>query len=454
MFRLLRRRPPRCNLLTTRLSAHSFSKTSTATPSPPKGIEKPWWKVDSALEQAYAPGPSHPRIPRDLVLHILRIITSHPRPRFYRVLHEHDAYPRLHSTDSYNLLLDHACDFPTPKYFNAVYRRACNNGMVDETTHQLYVRHLVRQGKAIDATSFIRTTYPEDAVPSAVLLELVTPPTERPRAHMVPEENEHKLGPPKPPPPLNTQALRVKVDAEHDDVHTSPLVLASVRYLRYSGKHAEAANIVVHHLEALPPQATPKQLSYARDLIHELLLLPPATISHLPHPQTPYYSSVLRLFDLHPKLQPTSTTLALTMEWLRRRQERGYLAYSMLRKWRAKWGDLVEDSRVRRKVANFALDERNAFLARKMINREYGCRRQRLEQGVEEPNAPRRWQQARDDALWQAVLEKYQKLNIATKRGFGLADQRLWSSDFINSQRDKAGSQGRTSDGNSSGLGQ
>ncbi|KAG8931479.1 hypothetical protein FRC01_001259, partial [Tulasnella sp. 417] len=418
------------------------------------GVEKPWWKLDSALEQAYAPGPSHPRIPRDLVLHILRIITGHPRPQFYRVLHEHDAYPRLHSTDSYNLLLDHACDLTNQKYFNAVYRRACKDGMVDDTTHQLYVRHLIRQGNAMEATSFIRTTYPNDVVPSAVLLELVSPPTERPRAHLVSEENEPKVGPPKPPPPLNMQVLRSQVDAEHGDPHTSPLVLASVRYLRYSGKYVEAADIVMHHLHALPSKAAPKQLSYARDLIHELLLLPPATISHLPHPQVTYYSSILRLFDLHPQLQPTSTTLALSMEWLRRRQERGYLAYSMLRKWRAKRGDLVEDSRVRRKVANFALDERNAFLARKMINREYACRKRRLEQGVDEPNAPKRWQQARDDALWQAVLMKYQKLDIATKRGSGLADQRLWSSDFINSQRNEAGSQEGTSDGNSPGVAQ
>ncbi|KAG8949248.1 hypothetical protein FRC04_008850 [Tulasnella sp. 424] len=379
-------------------------------------------------------------------------MTSHPRPDFYSVLHEHDAYPQLHSTDSYNVLLDYACDSPNPRFFRAVHRRACKDGMVDEITHQLYVRHLVRQEKATDATSFIRRTYPDDAVPSPILLELVSPPTEKPRTHLVPEEKEYKVGPPKPPPPVNMPALGARVEADYGHAH--PLVLPSVRYLRYGGKHAKASNIVVRYIRAMSPEASAGELTYARDLIHELLLLPPATISHYPHPQAAYYSSVTQLFDLHPRLRPTSTTLTLAMEWLRRRQERGYLAYGMLRKWTAKWGDFVEDSRVRRKIASFALDERNIFLTRKMINREYACRKQRLEHGVDEPNAPRPWQQARDDALWQALLMKYQRLNIATKRKFGLADQRLWSSDFINSQRGEAGSQKETLDGNSSGLAQ
>ncbi|KAG8998763.1 hypothetical protein FRB90_012238 [Tulasnella sp. 427] len=439
MFRLLRRRPPRCNLLTTRLSTHSFSKPVLATPSPVKGIKKQWWKQHSALEQAYAPGPSLPRIPRDLVLHILRIITNHPQPTFYQVLKEHDAYPQLHSTDSYNLLLDHASSFSNPKYFQVVYRRARDSGMVDENTEQLYVRHLVRHGKGSDATNFLQKAYPDDKVPSAILLELICPPTEKPRTQMVPKSKEYKVGPPKPPPPVDVPTLCTLVETEHGD-HVSPMLLASVRYLRYLGQHSEAFDVVNQHINALDLEPAPEQLANARALIHQLLLVPPATISHHPHPASADYGSVLRLFDRHPSLRPTSTTLTLAIEWLRRRKHRGYFAYSMLRSWKEKWGDFVEDSRVRRKIASFALEENNWSLARKMINREYTCRQRRLETGTDEPNAPERWQQARDDALWHTVLAKYQKLDVAAKRGFGEADQRIWSSDFINSRRVQAGS--------------
>jgi len=95
-----------------------------------------------------------------------------------------------------------------------------------------------------------------------------------------------------------------------------------------------------------------------------------------------------------------------------------------LKKWKAKWGDTIEDTRVRRKIASFALSNNNGLLCRKMINREYAKRTLylKIHEGRAEDAWP--WMGHRDNELWRAILTKYESLG--PKRGWKNAEGGIW----------------------------
>ncbi|KAG9015574.1 hypothetical protein FRB94_000179 [Tulasnella sp. JGI-2019a] len=380
-----------------------------------------WWKALNIRIEAHQKTRRQLVLPRDLVLMLICLIDSYPRQTYIQIVQQHDQYPQLHSNDSYNILLELACHSPYPNNFLLTWEAMQKNGFGDLTSHRLYIRHLVRHGNLSDAVALVDTA--EGAsIRQELLWEIIQVPVKRPRRYLALQGKAHKLPAPTVPDQISLQALKSALSASLNGV-SSVFAESIITYLLYLHRFEDAFTITRHILRLLPKDPMHGTPSLVLSLIHKLLELPPATISKKPDPRAPPAREVLKLLAIYPGLRPNATTLAYALEWHRWELHRSQKSYWMLRKWKAKWGDHVEDSRVRHKIARFALEDRNVVLARKMINREYSARRSRFEPGQATERVAKDWEWSRNDDLWRDVIQKYAKLNPKRK---WKAEEGIW----------------------------
>ncbi|KAG8865159.1 hypothetical protein FRB96_000048 [Tulasnella sp. 330] len=403
-------------------SANSFSEPPS---SPPVSLDiNVWWKSLEARIEAHQETRRLVVLPRDLVLLLIELIDSYPRQTFAQINQRHEQYPHLQSNDSFNLLLELACRSPHPESFRSTWETMQRDGFGDFISRRLYVRHLVRHGNMAEAVALVDLA--EGTIAQRELLwEIVQVPEKLPRRYLASEVNAQKLTPPKLPDDVSLQALKSVLSASLNGA-SSLFAQSAIAYLLYLHRFRDAFNLTRHIIYFLPENPSPRALSSALSFIHKLLELPPATISKRPSPGVPHAQKVLHLLAIHPQLRPNATTMAYTLEWYRWRLHRGRIAYSLLREWKARWGEQVEDSRVRYKIASFALEDRNVILARKMINREYAARRTQMGICGAAERAARDWERPRNDDLWNGVLKKYEEFDRKRK---WRAEQGVWSTE-------------------------
>ncbi|KAJ7244718.1 hypothetical protein B0H12DRAFT_798012 [Mycena haematopus] len=93
------------------------------------------------------------------------------------------------------------------------------------------------------------------------------------------------------------------------------------------------------------------------------------------------------LLAIHPSLRPTSKTLYLLLGTLRQAKQCGTVSWQTLTKFKTRWGPQVEDRRVRRRVASYAVIERRLEIFDKVFDAE---RRSRTMGRLTSPTEPAR----------------------------------------------------------------
>lgn len=370
---------------------------------------KLWWNSLSARKEAHRRVDTLPILSRDLVLFLIRLIDSYPRIPFSHIAQQHDEYRHIQTADSYNVLLELACRSPGSNNFQRTYEAMQRRGFSpDQTTRRLYVRHLVKEGEMeVACAEVFPVDRRDDSEPARrdLVWELIQVPDQNPRQRLTAEHKAHKLPSlePLPTPLISLADLKSTMSS---NVASSPFVESCIAYLIYLNRYSDAVALAQTFVGLLPPPPEPlpsKVQGATLRVLHKLLELPPATLSKRPHSSTPFTpDSALNLLEMHPGICATATTLALALEWLRSSRHRGRDAYRLLREWRVKYGEQVEDSRIRLKIARFALAERNIVLARKMINRELKARKL-----GDSASVGREWEKPRNDKLWADLLRKY-----------------------------------------------
>ncbi|KAJ7783702.1 hypothetical protein DFH07DRAFT_788838 [Mycena maculata] len=140
------------------------------------------------------------------------------------------------------------------------------------------------------------------------------------------------------------------------------------------------------------------------------------------------------LLAIHPSLRPTSKTLYLLLATLRRAKECGTLSWQTVQKFKARWGPQVEDRRVRRRVASYAITQRQLDIFDKVFDAERRSRTLRHASGT--TVQPQLWQKRRppfretyprhgyEEARWKALeyraLKVRLQLRAPTKKRAGL----------------------------------
>ncbi|KAJ7786230.1 hypothetical protein B0H16DRAFT_1355518 [Mycena metata] len=76
------------------------------------------------------------------------------------------------------------------------------------------------------------------------------------------------------------------------------------------------------------------------------------------------------LLAIHPMFHPTPRTLYLLLGTLRQAKRRGTVAWQTLNTFKTRWGPEVEDRRVRRRVASYAIQERRLEIIDKVFDAE------------------------------------------------------------------------------------
>ncbi|KAJ7487521.1 hypothetical protein B0H11DRAFT_1095084 [Mycena galericulata] len=80
------------------------------------------------------------------------------------------------------------------------------------------------------------------------------------------------------------------------------------------------------------------------------------------------------LLAIHPSFRPTPKTLYLLLGTLRQAKQRGTVSWHTLTKFKTRWGPQVEDRRVRRRVASYAIIERRLEIFNKVFDAEWRSR--------------------------------------------------------------------------------
>ncbi|KAF8905499.1 hypothetical protein CPB84DRAFT_1771591 [Gymnopilus junonius] len=391
---------------------------------PPSGVyEPPGANVTSIEDELTA---SFTDIPSDLLPHVVHSVSTNPiqllRPslplaptsrsslfrnlvyllnnrtpilRLPALVDYHALYPQWHSTASYNILIELSLRHQSLGIVQHLFEGLrMNNIPKNIQTYKLEVRWLIHRGRWNDAWEYIqgvKDKFPrgpsgETGIPYPLWLEFCHPTRRRrvlsivrsgktrKRYFEVVEETPEDL--------LTRQRL-----LNEQRPSTMPAlantkafaVLCLVRLLIRTGKYDRALHLTKAYFEAIPRSIDAKTIRRCLAIIHAHMA---ATTRK--KALANFYERNRVLFSLlkfHRQLRPNSRTLYLLLHPLARARPSGSVAWKVLRKWRNEWGTYVEDRRVQRRVAQFALKEGRMDVVKEMVLAEQAdthYRRRRL----------------------------------------------------------------------------
>jgi len=198
--------------------------------------------------------------------------------------------------------------------------------------------------------------------------------------------------------------------------NTKPFaVQCLVQLLIRAGKHGRALNLTKAYLKAIPRTIDAKTVRRCLGIIHAHIV---ATSGK--NALAKFYQSrrtLVSLLKLHPRLRPNSRTLYLLLHPLARARPSGSVAWKVLCAFKSQWGPRVEDRRVQRRVAQFALKEGRMDVVETMILSEKADARYRRRRLLEEKMT---------DALKRVIAKWRMRLafrNVYPRNG---REARLW----------------------------
>lgn len=384
-------------------------------PDPPWSL-RPSKRAFSSLPKVYsgpfatqatlsARAPASQRALFQNMLHFLQS-TSSP-PEVLRLIEYHSAQPaRLRSAKSFNILVALALRNAAFGHVEPLLRQMHNDGVLgNEETKKLIIRYLVRSGRWEDAWHQVSTTMEEErrvlghttrrqvGIPLHIWLELFATAKRGAFCRLTSEPSYRQLDAPdrmpitklsSDAPPEHPESGKHRLLMRHypksapaNVSRTAARVLSViVDAMLRTGKDAAALELTQTYLKGLPHDLDSGWQRSCRQLIHLHAVSRGIRLrgvrTHFAKRRT-----VAALLALHPQLTPNSSTLFLLLSSLQRACNPGTLGRRLVEGYKKRWGAGVEDARVRRRLAAFALKEGHVPLASAVLAREHVARRRR-----------------------------------------------------------------------------
>lgn len=354
------------------------------------------------------PSLPRPETPASLYRNLLYLLPFRtPSATLPALLDYHDLHPGLRSIRSYNLLISIAlrhASFGSVPWLLSALRKDGMRGNLE--TSKLTIRWLVQTGnwdqawnqvfgsaKGEEVTSSMsretrgnRTNKTKRDIPLAIWLEFfrtLKRGTVNKRVRGCWRTN--KLGEvllqqpseavPEPAHPATLHSARYDalmkkrpVMTAKEIVRTPPRLLYFVVTAMLHSKERETAlALTTSYMKCLPLVVDDRWSRACLDIIHLFIVFG----SSKEGLQKLYeaHRTLILLLALHPSLRPTSTTLFLLLGSLRRTKRCGTIAWNILQNFKGQWGPRVEDRRVRRRIASFAMKEGRADIVEEI----FGC---------------------------------------------------------------------------------
>ncbi|KAH9947156.1 hypothetical protein B0H21DRAFT_740527 [Amylocystis lapponica] len=376
-------------------------------PLPPVETDPPWTEIIESMsvygvpvvtvrQDAFSAVPMSsvpdPLTPRDLHQNLLHFLHSRPLLSLRGLLAYHAAFPALHSSSTFNLLITLAIRFASFGTAEFLLKRMKAEGVAPNLdTHKLRVRLMVRTGQWDRCWKEEREQAEErgQALPLTIWLEFFGT-TKRGAFRTHPRRDEQLSGRATkaeeyPERPVDARGPRITGDFPSTDAiedarkfrllmeHGPSLTLQErarvyprvmhhvLRALIRTDQRTLAMSLTAQYFQALPPQLDSEWRKTCLDIIH--LHMAPGWKRNL----SEHYvvkRTVLTFLGMHPSFRPTSTTLFLLLRTLRATKRSAELGQALVRNFTRRWGLHLVDDRVGRRLASFALKQGNLRVAR------------------------------------------------------------------------------------------
>ncbi|KAF8744037.1 hypothetical protein RHS02_02146, partial [Rhizoctonia solani] len=309
------------------------------------------------------------------------IQSTEPPASLPRLIVTHTQYPTLQSAESYNVLLAHASRVAPVPYSSQIISQLRATGTVwNKRTEQLVVRAHIQSQRWEQAIQLAEKLWIDGAMSRtpldifAELLHFIITKKTTVEDTMMMANRCWKLFP-----------TGITVDV----ISRSPRIAYNVvRLLVNTGLHEQALQLCRKLLESLE-SPTPANIRYCRAILCHIIRPPRG------HPSAHLFMKQYQLFDSllqHNRslgLTPDPSLTCALLQNLRKRHNRGPIAFHTLLELRAKYGPQVENGAVRRIIARYAIDEEKFDLAHNMLKRESLTRTDGGKQSQSPPSEPK-----------------------------------------------------------------
>ncbi|KAF8682403.1 hypothetical protein RHS04_02564 [Rhizoctonia solani] len=356
-------------------------KVERPNPRPPPKKSPFIHEVSSDIDAPYILIPA-PATQNELCNALRYLIQStEPPASLPRLIVTHTQYPTLQSAESYNILLAHASRVAPVPYSSQIVSQLRATGTVwNKRTEQLVVRAHIQSRRWEQAIQLAEKLWIDGAVSRAPLdifaelLHFIITKKTTVEDTMMMANRCWKLFP-----------TGVTVDV----ISRSPRIAYNVvRLLVNTGLHEQALQLCRKLLESLE-FPTPANIRYCRAILCHVIRPPRG------HPSAHLFMEQYQLFDSllqHNRslgLTPDPSLTCALLQNLRKRHNRGPIAFHTLLELRAKYGPQVENGAVRRIIARYAIDEEKFDLAHNMLKRESLTRTDGGKQSQSPPSEPK-----------------------------------------------------------------
>ncbi|EAU93152.1 hypothetical protein CC1G_10520 [Coprinopsis cinerea okayama7 len=284
-------------------------------------------------------------------------------------------YPRLHTTQTYNVIMAYTLRHGAYGSFlslaKALHASRLPRNM--ETT-KLEVRYMVHRGAWDQAWRLVTeptSTRSPNTIPLPIWVEffqfrrLGYDPPRRTRARLTGVMPSRQQGD-----ALKDWDPRLKLlfewaPAEMSDPRRIPprVILSIVTHLLRLHRFDHAMTLTTSYLRSIPRRLTPRRREDCINIVNAHVALGSSAtgLRKLRDGE----KTLKILLRLHSNIRPNATTLFLLLSGLRKAKHCGTRAERVVRKFAGKWGkELKEDLRVRRRVASLALKEGRLDIAK------------------------------------------------------------------------------------------
>ncbi|CAE6432583.1 unnamed protein product [Rhizoctonia solani] len=290
------------------------------------------------------------------------IQSTEPPPSLPRLIVTHTQCPTLQTAESYNVLLAHASRVAPVPYSSRIISQLRTSGVIwNKRTEQLVVRAHIQSRQWEEAIVLAEKLWmdgttsrtPLDIFAELLHFVLTKKTTVEDTAKMA--DRCWKLFP---------------TGATVDVIGRSPRIAYNiVRILVNTGRREQALQLSRKLLDSLE-SPTPANIRHCRSILFHVIRPPRGNPSaHLFVERRQLFDSLLQQ-NRSLGLTPDPELTCALLQNLRKRRNRGSIAFHTLLELRAKYGPQVENSAVRRIITRYAIGEENFDLARDMLKRE------------------------------------------------------------------------------------
>ncbi|KAJ6519740.1 hypothetical protein C8R45DRAFT_886518 [Mycena sanguinolenta] len=302
---------------------------------------------------------------KSLYKNLIRLLSSPHTASLPVLVDYHEMHHGLRSVDSYNLLISLAIRhvaYGTVQFLLNCMAADKIPGNLE--TEQLKTRWFVRSGHWEDAWHQVTASHPQP-IPLSLWLEFFhgtkstgTPPVRRVHAPAVRSPDAR----------FRTLMQNLPAFLPNEVEGSARAVRIVVQAMLSRNRPESALTLATRYFNDLPRHINARWAQKCIAVIDALIAFEGQKRGLLD-----FFAARRKLNSLlaiHPSLRPTSKTLYLLLGTLRQAKRCGTLSWQTLARFKTRWGPQVEDRRVRRRVASYAIIERRLDIFDKVFDAE------------------------------------------------------------------------------------